>query len=156
MRDDIEHEFCPIRRHWHETQNGVQTSGNDHQCWRFDTHGDTVGVGRSMFRSKGISDVSSMVTESENDQRSEYDIDESGEWNEHSVGVCKLADERHFFDWPHETAYSRCLWAIYMGGSRNRSWPTKRSDWNEWKEDNYHNPGTSGNALIQDKTAPYL
>ena len=32
-----------------------------------------------MFRSKGISDVSSMVTESENDQRSEYDIDKSGE-----------------------------------------------------------------------------
>ena len=62
-------------------QDGVQATENDHECWRFNTHGDNVGVGRSMFHSKGISDVSSMVNESGNDQRCEHDIYESGEWN---------------------------------------------------------------------------
>jgi hypothetical protein len=32
-----------------------------------------------MFRSKSISNVSLMVNESENDQRCEYDIEDSGE-----------------------------------------------------------------------------
>ena len=85
MGDDVVDENCYRRRHtWHfETQNSEQATGNDHQCWRFDTHGDNVGVGRSMLHSKGISGASSMVNESANDQRCEYDIYESGKWNEH-------------------------------------------------------------------------
>ena len=77
MRDDVEYETLPIRRH--EIQNGVQATGNNHQCWRFDAHGDNVGVGRSVFHSKGISDVSSMENEPGNDQHGEYEIDESWE-----------------------------------------------------------------------------
>ena len=73
----------------HERQSDVQDSGNDHQCWRFDAHGNNVDVGRSMFHAKGISDVSSMVNESGNDQHREYDIDKSWEWKEHYVGIIK-------------------------------------------------------------------
>ena len=35
-----------------------------------------------MLHTKGISDVSSMINESGNNQHCEYDIGESGEWNE--------------------------------------------------------------------------
>ena len=51
-----------------------------------------------MFRSKGISDISLMVNELENDQRWEDDIGESGDWNEYWVGIHKLVDECHTFD----------------------------------------------------------
>jgi len=51
-----------------------------------------------MFRSKGISDVSSTVNEPEHDQGCQYDIDESGEWNEHWECIRKLADEHHALD----------------------------------------------------------
>ena len=73
----------------HEGQTGVQGSGNDHKCWRFDAHGDNVGVERSMSHSKGVLDVSSMVNESGNDQHCEYDIDKSWEWKEHRFGIRK-------------------------------------------------------------------
>ena len=96
MRGDVEHENFPLRRQ--EIQNGVQATGNDHQCWRFDAHGDNIGVGRSMFPSKAISDASSMVNEPGNDQRCKYDIDKSGEWNERWVGERKLGRERHLCD----------------------------------------------------------
>ena len=94
MRENVEHGIIPHR----EMQNGVQATGNDHQCWRFDAHGDNVGVGSSMFHSKGILDVSSMVNESGNDQHCEDYVDESGEWNGHLVSVQKLVDERHLDD----------------------------------------------------------
>ena len=112
MRDDVDHDLCPIPRQ--KNQNGVQASGNDHQCRRFDAYGDNVGVGRSMFHSKGVSDVSSMVNESENDQRCEKDIYESGEWNEHYEGGVELVYIRHFFDHCHDTACSIFLWAVLM------------------------------------------
>ena len=76
MRDDVEYENYI---HRHEKQNVVQATGNDHQCCRFDTHGDNVGVGRSMFHSKGSSDASSEINESENDQHREYGVYESGD-----------------------------------------------------------------------------
>ena len=75
MRGDVVHETIPIPPH--EIQTSEQATDNDHQCGRFDAHGDNVGVGRSMIHSKGISDVSSMVNEPANDQHCEYDIDES-------------------------------------------------------------------------------
>ena len=87
MRGDLIHEILPILRP--EIQTVVQATGNDHQCWRFDAHGDNVSVGRSMLHSKGISDVPSMVNEPGNDQHCEYDIDESWEWKEHYVGIRK-------------------------------------------------------------------
>ena len=75
MRDDGVHitDFIPL----HEIQTSEQATGNDHQCGRFDAHGDNVGIGRSMFHSKGISDVSLMVNETGNDHHCEYDIDKS-------------------------------------------------------------------------------
>ena len=88
MRIDVHHEICPIHRH--ETQKGELDTGNDHQWGTFDRQVDNVGVGRSMLCSKGILDVSSMVKESENDQAREYDIDDSGEWSEHCIGIWKL------------------------------------------------------------------
>ena len=96
MRDNAAHENFSISPN--EMQNGVQAIGNDHQSWRFDAHGDNVGVGRSMLHPKGILDVSSMVNESGNDQHREYDVDKSGEGNEHWVGVRELEYERHLFD----------------------------------------------------------
>ena len=51
-----------------------------------------------MFQSKGISNVSLMVNESENDQGCEYDICESGERNERWLAEHKLADGRHILD----------------------------------------------------------
>ena len=77
MRGDGVHEIFPIVGP--EIQTVEQATANEHQCWRFDTHGDDVGVGRSMFHSKGISDVSSMENEPGNDQHGEYEIDESWE-----------------------------------------------------------------------------
>ena len=87
MRGDLVHEIAPRLRH--EIHTVEQATGNDHQRWRFDTHGDNVGVGRSMFHSKGISDVSSIVNESGNDQHCEYDIDKSWEWKELYEGIRK-------------------------------------------------------------------
>jgi len=104
MRGDVEH-YCSSIPRWHETQNGEQAACNDHQCWRFDAHGDNVGVRRSMFHSKGISDVSSMVNESENDQRCEYDIYKSGEWTEYWVGERELVAECQLVDQRRDTAY---------------------------------------------------
>ena len=77
MRVDVVHELCPnVWRfeRWQRPQNGEQATDNDHQCWRFDAYSDNFGVGRTVFQSKGISEVSSMVNESENDQGCEYDI----------------------------------------------------------------------------------
>jgi len=75
MRGDLVHETVPIPRH--EICNGEQATDNNHQCGRFDAHGDNVGVGRSVFHSKGILDVSSMVNEPGNDQHCECGIDKS-------------------------------------------------------------------------------
>jgi len=74
MRDDRVHKTGSIPPH--EIQTGEQATDNDHQCGRFDAHGDNVGIGRFMFHSKSISDVSLMVNETGNDQHSEYDIEE--------------------------------------------------------------------------------
>ena len=106
MRGDLVREIAPIL--FHKMQTGGQVSNNDHQCWRVDTHGDNVGVGRSMFHSKGISDISSMVNESGNDQHCEYEIDESWEWKRQYVGIRKehkLGPGIESLGWRRDTEY---------------------------------------------------
>ena len=87
MRGDLVHEMSPIIRP--KIQTVEQATDNDHQCWRFDAHGDNAGVVRSVLHSQGISDVFSMVNEPGNDQHCEYDVDKSWEWKEHRVGIHK-------------------------------------------------------------------
>ena len=75
MRNDRVHKIGSIPPHGIQT--GEEATDNDHQCGRFNAHGDNVGIGRSMFHSKSISEVSLIVNQTGNDQHCEYDIDES-------------------------------------------------------------------------------
>jgi hypothetical protein len=78
MREEIVWNPCKLV-HFGELHSRVYAICDDDQCRRFDKHGHNAGIGRFIIRSKNISDVSLVENESENDQRCEYDIDESRE-----------------------------------------------------------------------------
>ena len=55
--------------------------------------------------------------------------------------------------WPRILMFS---WATWMRGGGDRNIPTQRSQWKEWKEDSYQNPGSIRRVLIRDNATPNL